>query len=384
VWAVIVLICGCSGPGAAPLASLLTRPETPQINLSRVRGTQMIVPAATADYPPLALVDGVSVMDVWEAGAGWELAFDGGFARDRYFDPATDASVDEPIEWEGLRRDFRQGKEQSAFGWVLFQLGRERVVESVTLHSVDTEEMPARDYGVRDVLVQYWDSATGRWLPVVLADGDTPTHHTVTANTLARLAIDFHPVRTDLLRIAIRWTNDAVRKRSFTVLGRREEYVEATVRLTEVEVYGDRAEDDELADTARQSMPDPDADDGLPADVGGSDAIMSTVLTYVEAYAARDLDALVQTIAPSYASEGEDADGLAKRMSQTFDEFPHFRFRVTDANIERRDGSLAVVSARYWLQLNPLLARSTEGALIFGLSKVGDTWLITEIRAEPL
>ena len=387
VWVVIALVCGCASPSAAPLASLLSRPETPQINLSRVRGTQMIVPSATADYPPLTLVDGVTEVDVWEPDAGWELAFDGGFARDRYFDPATDASVDEPVEWEGLRRDFRQGKEQSALAWILFQFARERVVESVTLHSVDTDEYPARDYGVRDVLVQYWDSATQRWMSVVLADGGTPTHHTVTANPLGRLDIDFHPVRSDLVRVAVRWTNDAVKKRSFTVMGRREEYVAATVRLVEVEVYGDRADDDELAETVRQSLPEANAAPGAAAEPrtpGESDAIMATVLTYVEAYAQRDLDLLVQTISPQYLSDGEDADGLAERMARTFEEFGHFLFRVTDAHVERSDDSTAVVSARYWLQLNPLLARSTEGTLTFGLTRVGESWLISEMHAEAL
>lgn len=387
-WIAVGVIAGCSAQNTGPLAAALSRPAAAQINLSRVRGTHMMVPAATADYPPLALVDGITTVDDWRPGAGWELSFDGAFARDRYFDPETDLSADEPVEWEGLRRDHRQGKEQSALAWIVFELARERVVESVTIHSVDTADMPAARFGVRDVLVQYWDSATGRWVSVVLEDGETPTRHTVTANVLARLDIDFHPVRTDLVRVAVRWTNDAVNTRSFTVMGRREEYVEATVRLTEIEVYGDRADDDELADTVSQSMPDavPSTGAADPAGAGANeaDAIMSTVLTYVEAYGARDLDLLLRTISPDYLSEGEDAEGLRTRMARTFDEFEHFLFRVTDANIESREGDHAVVAARYWLQLNPLLARSTEGVLRFALTKTGDTWLIGEIHAQAM
>ncbi|MEO2004929.1 MAG: hypothetical protein ABGY41_12610, partial [Candidatus Poribacteria bacterium] len=131
-------------------------------------------------------MDGLTTVDEWRPGAGWELSFDGAFARDRYFDPDTDLTSSEPIEWEGLRREHRQGKEHAALAWILLELTRQRVVESVTVHSVDTVELPAARYGVRDVLVQYWDSATGRWLPVVLEDGETPTRHTVTANVLAR------------------------------------------------------------------------------------------------------------------------------------------------------------------------------------------------------
>ena len=170
-------------------------------------------------------------------------------------------------------------------------------------------------------------------------------------------------------------------------MGRREEYVAATVRLVEVEVYGDRADDDELAETVRQSLPEANAAPGAAAEPrtpGESDAIMATVLTYVEAYAQRDLDLLVQTISPQYLSDGEDADGLAERMARTFEEFGHFLFRVTDAHVERSDDSTAVVSARYWMQLNPLLARSTEGTLTFGLTRVGESWLISEMHAEAL
>jgi len=378
---VIVASAGCSTPAAPALAKALTRPERPQINLSRVKGTQMIVPTATADYPPLTLVDGVTEVDVWAPGAGWELLYDGAFVRDGYFDAETDLTAVEPTEWEGLRRDYRQGKEQSALAWVLFQLARERVVESVTLYSVDTAEFPAAAHSVRDVLIQYWDSATARWVPVVLETGDTPTRHTVTANTSAKLDVDFHSVRTDLIRVAVRWTNDTVRKRSFTVLGVREVYVEGAVRLTEVEVYGEREDDDVLADTVRQRLPEEsDGTDG--ADVSASDAIMATVMAYVEAYATRDLDRLMLTISPDYLGEGEDHAALRKRLAGTFEEFSHFLFRLQDANIDSRDGDTAIVSARYWLQLNPVLARSTEGSLTFVLANIGDQWLIREIRAE--
>jgi ketosteroid isomerase-like protein len=370
---------GCSTVAAPALAKALTRPQRPQINLSRVKGTKMIVPTATADYPPRALVDGITQVDVWEPGAGWQLLYDGAFVRDRYFDVETDLSAQEPIEWEGLRRDYRQGKEQSALAWVLFELARVRVVESVTVHSVDTAEFPAAAHAVRDVLVQYWDAATGRWMAVVMESGETPTRHTVTANTAARLDIDFHSVRTDLVRVAVRWTNDAVKKRSFTVLGVREEYIEGGVRLTEVEVYGDREDGDELAHTVQERLPDPGAEAAV---ADASDAIMASVMAYVEAYATRDLDRLMATISPDYLSEGENHAALRKRMSSRFEEFSHFLFRLRDANIESRDGDTALVSARYWLQLNPILARSTEGILTFVLGKVDDGWVIREIRAE--
>jgi ketosteroid isomerase-like protein len=372
---------GCSTQAAPALAKALIRPKREQINLSRVDGTRMIVPTATADYPPRALVDGITEVDVWAPGSGWELLYDGAFVRDRYFDPETDLDAQEPVEWEGLRRTYRQGKEQSALAWVLFQLARERVVESVSVHSVDTAEFPAAQHAVRDVLVQTWDAATGRWMSVVLERGDTPTRHTATTNTSARLDMDFHPVRTDLVRVAVRWTNDTVTKRSFTVLGVREVYVEGGVRLTEVEVYGDREDDDVLADTMQQHLPDP-TDEAAQADIGTSDAIMASVMWYAEAYATRDLEALMAAISPDYLSEGEDHAALRKRMAGTFEEFSHFLFRLRDANIDSRDGDTAMVSARYWLQLNPVLARSTEGTLTFVLARAGDRWLIRELRAE--
>ena len=378
--------------GILGCAELGTRPSTPSIplgpppktvNLARVRGTRLIVPSATADYPPQTLVDGITEVDSWKPGAGWQLTFDGPLLRNRYFSADTDMNVDEPIEWEGLRRDYRQGKEYSALGWILFEFQEPHVIRAVSLHSVDTEEYPADRFGVQDVFIQYWDEPTGRWLPTVPREGPRSKSNTVFNNKQAHLRVEFHPIRTGLLRIAIRWTNDTKRVRSFTVMGRREEYVKGTIRLVEVEVFGEPLEGDELTTQTTQRLPERSERAGMPsAEDVGPEAALQVVWAYADAYAGHDLDRLMETIAPTYDADGEDAEALRERMEQTFREFPDYLFRLSEPVVERFDGGTAIISTHFWLQLNPLLPRAAEGRMTFTLIRMGDRWRIQRIEAS--
>jgi len=244
-------VVGCAAVTPPKPTTVVVETPSNLINLARTEGTRLYVPSASEDYPPIALVDGVQKVDAWQRGAGWELAFDGAFLRNRLFEPSRDVTVQEPLEWLGLRRDFRGGKEYSALGWVIFELPGKRTLNGVVLYSVDTPEYPAGRFGVRDILVEVWDEPTDRWVRVVPIGGSATKQNTVEGNRSAKIHVPFQPVRSDLIRIAIRWTNDAVKTRSLTVMGRLEEYVKATVRLTEIEVYGIPESGDVLAEVAR-------------------------------------------------------------------------------------------------------------------------------------
>lgn len=380
--ALLFAVWGCAATIPYPTPNITSQEHLPMnlVNLARTEGTRLYVPSASEDYPPRALVDGVRRVDVWERGSGWELVFDGAFLRNRLFKPENDPTIQEPLEWLGLRRDFRNGKEYSAFGWILLQLPGKRTLHEVVLYSVDTPEYPATRFGVRDVLVEVWDEPTDRWVRVVPLGGNATNWNSVEDNVQAELRIRFQPVRSDLVRVAIRWTNEAEKTQSFTVMGRREEYAKATIRLTEVELYGVPEPGDTLADVVRQHLPE------VPSETSqkeATDAVLTAVRQYLNAFADHDLETLMNTIAPTYFGEGENREKLRQRLHSTFEEFPYYLFTYTPPRIEQLNPDSATVVSEYSLQLSPLVPRKAQGSLVFTLLKVGDTWMIQEIRTLP-
>ncbi|GIX06251.1 MAG: hypothetical protein KatS3mg115_0654 [Candidatus Poribacteria bacterium] len=382
------LMCACAGVPSPPREPPSRPVSAEEINLARLTGTRLIVPSAVADFPPIALVDGVRRVERWERGAGWELVFDGPMLRNRYFDPTTDAdAAGEPIEWLGLRRNYRQGKEFAALGWVLFAFERPRVVHGVTLYSVDTPEMPASRFGVRDVLVQYWDEPTQRWMNVVPVEGTRSRDNTATENVRAVLDVRFHPVRTDLLRIAIRWTNDTRPEQSFTVMGRREEYVRGTIRLVEVEVYGQREEGDAIASVAAQHLPGqaaplPTAEEPASA-TPQPEQVLEVVARYALAYAERDLSALLDTLDEAFQIDEMDRQAFLDQLVRTFNEFPDFQYRLYDVAIQELSETAASVTGRFEVRLSPYVRQVGRGELRFELVRRGKEWKIRRIQVEP-
>ena len=378
---------GCHGTSGFSVRGTLV-PEVGTVNLARLRGTRLYVPSASEEFPPMALVDGVTRVDEWLPGTGWELYFDGALVRSRYFDPDLDSASDEPIEWAGLRRNFRVGKEYAALGWAILELQSTHVIDAVIIHSVDTPALGAHQFGVRDVIVHYWDEPTQRWIAVVPTDGPRLRQHTVKGNLLPHLRVDFMPIRTDLVRVAIQWTNDTVITRSFTVMGRPEQYAQGTVRLTEIELLGVPETGDVQAESATQQFPERRA----PVETDSptvfdpetaAEAAMRTVASYARAYADHDIDALIATVAPDYIQDGEDARELRSRLSDTFNEFPHFDFRLTSPVLHDLTPDSAVISGAFWLRLMPLIPRAAEGTMTFVLSNTGDSWLIQRIETAP-
>jgi hypothetical protein len=359
-------------------------PPEGAVNIARVEGTRLFVSAATPDYPPVALLDGAVSPAEWKPGAGWETTFDGPLLRNRYFSPEQEV-LDEPFEWEGLRRDFRAGKMHAALAWALFEFPKPRTISAVAVHTVNTSDLPANRFGVRDLLVEYYDQPTDRWMKVVPFDSRFGADNTVEENTRAHIAIAFHPVRTTHLRLAVRWTNDAEKTRSFTVMGRREEYARATVRIAEVEVFGTPEEGDVNASVAEEQFPEDALTDRAETSAPPTtdeQAALQTVVAYAEAYAQHDVDALMQTISDTYLSDGETRQAFERRMRLTFSEFPYVVFEFGAPALHELEQTRATASLGYRLRLTPRLRQESVGTLTFALAKVGDAWRIEHIRSS--
>ena len=224
-WMLAVWIV-CAGCGSQ---TALFQPAPRLVNLARLPGTTVAVSSWEEGFDPAVLTDCVVSAEEWSPAVGWESPFEGALERRRLFNIETDANAAaEPFEWLGLRRNYRLGKEYAAVGWVLISFEKPRKAARVVLHSVDTERYPATRFGVRDVLVQYWDAAQSRWIDA----GETR------GNRRPELAVSFDPVETQYLRAAVLWVNGSEKKGAFRAQGRHEFYISGTIRLHEVEAYG--------------------------------------------------------------------------------------------------------------------------------------------------
>jgi len=129
---------------------------------------------SSGDYPVSSLNDGDTTS--WGNGDGWND------------DTSSDFSND----------------------WVQMDFGSTKIVDQVKVHTLDTAEHPAYEYGVKDYEIQYWNSDSGSWQTVEEVNG----------NTEGSVENNFSAVETDKIRIKVNDSNDG--KYS---------------RLTEVEAY---------------------------------------------------------------------------------------------------------------------------------------------------
>ena len=129
---------------------------------------------SSGDYPVSSLNDGD--ITSWGNGDGWNDDTSGDFSND----------------------------------WVQMDFGSTKTVDQVKVHTLDTADNPADEYGVKDYEIQYWDSGSSSWQTVEEVNG----------NTQGSVGSNFSAVNTDKLRIKVNGSNDG--KYS---------------RLTEVEAY---------------------------------------------------------------------------------------------------------------------------------------------------
>ncbi len=129
---------------------------------------------SSGDYPVLSLNDGDTTS--WGNGDGWND------------DTVNDFSND----------------------WVQLDFNSVKTLDQIKVHTLDSAQYPASEYGVKDYEIKYWDSDSGSWQTV----------EEVTDNTEGTVTNNFSAVETDKIRIKINDSNDS--KYS---------------RLTEVEIY---------------------------------------------------------------------------------------------------------------------------------------------------
>jgi len=166
------------------------------------------------DHPASTLVNGITSSKGWDQGEGWQA----------------------PITVSGsITRGRQARRDEMERNWVTIELAQPVLVSQVKVYTVDSEQYPARDFGVSDVLIQYELETASKEMIWVNAErygkkvGEQD--NTVRDNVRGVIDVKFQPVNTQRIRLLIYSTNDLSK-----IEGGQS--MEGAIRLTEVEVYG--------------------------------------------------------------------------------------------------------------------------------------------------
>ncbi len=211
----------------------------------------------TPAHPISALNNGITSSENWDQGEGWQASIGGNAGRGRGGFGATQArggnagrgrggvgGMEPP---EGNARGGRRGTGgmRQERNWVTIELFQPVTVSHVMIHTVDSEQYPAKDYGVSHLLVQYEKEIGSEKTVWLSADrygkGVGNRDNIIRDNVKGVINVRFEPVKTKRIRVIIYGTNDMTRSEGSR--GRRggrggSRNMSGTIRLTEIEVYG--------------------------------------------------------------------------------------------------------------------------------------------------
>jgi len=146
----------------------------------------------------------------WDKGEGWEAYFSKYIPLNAPNYQDSSRLISSPVA--GLIIEFPRR----------FRLNR------VIVHTLDSPQYPARDFGVRDLAVEYRlkDGSEERWVPV--------SSGKVRNNKEGIIILRFTPVVTDAIKLLIYDTNDSQK-----IWGRYGVWCHyGVIRLIEIEAYG--------------------------------------------------------------------------------------------------------------------------------------------------
>lgn len=196
-------------------------PSTFQNYASAANGATVEVSHKNRSHPSETLINGIKDSAFWNDGEGWETHFQGWINRRMV---------------GGYRRG--DGLGGTAMGWVIIRFPEPKRLNRVLVYTVDSAEMPARRYGVRDIWLQCMQP-TGEWLTVDrVGKTKKQSKNIIYDNASGVIGFHFKPVTTDKIRVAILSTNEMKRLSGYSWGDTRRQEVEGTIRLLEIEAYG--------------------------------------------------------------------------------------------------------------------------------------------------
>jgi hypothetical protein len=205
---ILASLLGCASFGGGQISGINWALEK--------NGGRVSVFSEEPEHPASTLIDGITSSEGWNQGEGWQAAITTGSGGGRRSSSA--------------RRD-----EQERY-WVIIDLSQPVTVNHVRICTIDSEEFPAKDFGVNDLLVQYELETASKDMIWANAErfgkGIGDQDNIIRDNLSGVIDVRFQPVNTQRIRILIYGTNDMART------GDDSRAREGLIRLTEVEVYG--------------------------------------------------------------------------------------------------------------------------------------------------
>lgn len=179
-------------------------------------GGRVSVFSEEPDHPASTLINGITSSEGWNQGEGWQAAI----TRDS----------------GGGRRSSNARRDEQERYWVVIDLSQPVTVNHVRICTIDSEEFPAKDFGVSDLLVQYELETASKDMIWANAErfgkGIGDQDNIIRDNLSGVIDVRFQPVNTQKIRILIYGTNDMSRTEDDS------RAKQGIIRLTEVEVYG--------------------------------------------------------------------------------------------------------------------------------------------------
>lgn len=192
-------------------------------------------------HPASTLNNGITSSENWGKGEGWQASMgaSAGFGRQGGGAGGRGGGAGMPGGGFGGRGGGARGQERN---WVIIDLPQSVTVTHVKIHTIDSKQYPAKDFGVSYLLVQYESKATLGEAIWKSADrygkGVGSRDNIIRDNAKGVINVRFVPIRTKRIRVLIYGTNDMA-----SSIGRRggrggSRGRGGTIRLTEIEVYG--------------------------------------------------------------------------------------------------------------------------------------------------
>jgi hypothetical protein len=179
-------------------------------------GGRVSVFSEEPDHPASTLINGITSSQGWNQGEGWQA-------------PITRGSG-------GGRRSSSARRDEQERYWVVIDLSQPVTVSHVRIYTIDSEEFPAEEFGISDLLVQYELETASKDMIWANAEkfgkGIGDQDNVIRDNLSGVIDVRFQPVNTQRIRILIYGTNDMARTEDDSRAR------EGLIRLTEVEVYG--------------------------------------------------------------------------------------------------------------------------------------------------
>jgi hypothetical protein len=374
IYILVISLIGCAA-SKQPLSLTAAKNSLENkgmINLALANnGAKVTVSEENPDHSSSTLINGITSSENWDSGEGWEAKNDNvvvDFGQE-FQNPLSPIEAYDPNDPSnpssyGIRVQANNGMAEP-LGWVIIELPEKKTVNRMVVYTIDSEKYPASKFGVSHLLLQYWTEATLEsevtgWKVVDRIDNSKgQTGNIIRDNKSGIIYIRFAPVQTQKMRLAIWWTNDSKL--------RSHQYLNGTVRLTEVEIYGyEREKKIETASTTK-AINDNDV------------AEIKVVLdTYVDGYNEKSIDRLMSCISPAYSQGGETCLELKKRMAVIFAENEQAKIVLQDIKVNQTDNG-AIAKANYELTIDDSTNVANSGIVTISLSKATGFWKMMSI-----